>query len=496
MTIANFEVIGSGSVGDKARQLMEKTPKLNEIGFYTPHRTVLAEGYFDGFFQRNNLGNSLREVEINPYLEDKVRKGSLTREEFEVLCRVCHQYGDSPLAVRSSAEGDSRGTGTYKSVFTENDVNKTRKSVKRVLRSYFTEDAVLFRKDANTGDGFGIMIEPIIGQDIDFAFAPVLSGFGYTSTSRGDGYVNIVPGLGGGVDTKDGEKITEDKLREFNGNLMDYAREKRHSMFGMFGAKVRRRSALLRTDHDFPMFNRGSYSAKAFLRGDRNGACNCSLTFDDEILRGLEDLDMSPLFEMMKRMEDSFGKPQYFEWAMTLENGKPVYWITQVADVSKKLDTFDFEDLGGILFTGHTITGSGIKTCCKIADCWNPDDVEPLYNFNQQNENYVLLFSSRMTTAALSAHIRSIRYRDFSNASVLLEIQDARHLGDTVSHLGGQAAVTGKFVGVLDYDADPPPQWDKVRAKEIDEYGMRVYQGKLKVIASEKQNKMVVSATD
>ncbi len=47
----DIEIIGNGNIGDKARQLVEKTPKLKEIGFYIPRRTVLAEDYFDGFFR-------------------------------------------------------------------------------------------------------------------------------------------------------------------------------------------------------------------------------------------------------------------------------------------------------------------------------------------------------------------------------------------------------------------------------------------------------------
>lgn len=58
----------------------------------------------------------------------------------------------------------------------------------------------------------------------------------------------------------------------------------------------------------------------------------------------------------------------------------------------------------------------------------------------------------------------------------------------------GQLNLTGKLFGVLDYDAEIPPQWDKFNAKEMDEGGIRVYQGKVKVVASERQNKMVISA--
>ena len=485
-----IEIIGDGDIGDKARQLVYKTPKLEEIGFYVPRRTVLAENFFDGFFQRNGLGENLRSVEIIEDLEAKIRSGSLTREEFQALQRVSSSYGDNPLAVRSSAERDARGTGIYKSEFTENQIGQVRKSVQRVLASYFSEDAIAFRKDAEASEGFGVMIEPMIGQEIGCYFAPVLSGFGYTSTSRGEGYVVIVPGLGSGVDTRYGERITEEVLKQFGGNLEDYLYEERRSMFSIFGGKTKRKSALLRTDSYLGLND--SYSGKAYHAPDKwtkGGVYRTSLDFKEA---GLDDafreLNLNPLFEMMKRMEDVFGKPQYFEWDMILENGKPKYWITQIADVNKKLDVMDFEDLGDIIFMGHTVTGTGVEECYKIANCWNPDNIDPLYDFNQNHRDYVLLFSSRLTTGGGGGYLH---YSAFSNASVFLEIT-----GDPIAHSEGLLDITGKLFAVLDYHAEVPPQWDKFQEKVRDEGGISVYQGKVKVVASERQNKMVVSALD
>ena len=56
-------------------------------------------------------------------------------------------------------------------------------------------------------------------------------------------------------------------------------------------------------------------------------------------------LNMNPFFEMMDQMEEAFGKPQYFEWAMTIDNGIPKYWILQIADIDKRLDHFDLKTM-------------------------------------------------------------------------------------------------------------------------------------------------------
>jgi hypothetical protein len=499
---ADIEVIGNGNIGDKARQLIQKSPALRKIGFHTPKRTVLAEDYFDGFFQRNRLGDNLQGISVIDGIEDRIKHGSLTLDEFNTLVRVCDSYEDQPLAVRSSAEGDSRGTGTYKSTFTDSRVTSVRKSILKVIGSYFSNDAIAFRRDANTGEGFAVILEPIIGQRIeqefsDNIFAPILSGFGYTSTSRGEGHVVMVPGLGGGVESRDGERITREIMQQFKGSLDEYLDSEKDAMFSYFREKVKRKSKLLKTDRESLSFDRG-FTLDAYFapsRHEKRGRVYpTSVEFTGELDRTFRELNLLPFFEMMKKMEDSFGKPQYFEWAMTLDNGQPKYWITQVADVNKKLDLMDFEDLGEVLFSAHTVTGTGIKESNKIANCWNPDDVARLYEFNKRNENYVLLFSSRMTSRGVG--VRRLSYSDFSNARVFLEIQDAQHTGDPVAHLGGQLDMTGKLFGVLEYGGEIPPNWERFESKEQEEDGLRVYQGKVKTIASERQNRMVVSALD
>ena len=77
------------------------------------------------------------------------------------------------------------------------------------------------------------------------------------------------------------------------------------------------------------------------------------------------------------------------------------------------------------------------------------------------------------------------------------KMRDARHVsGDVVSHLGGQLDKTGKLFGVLDYNGEIKPDFEYFRSREKDEFGMKVYQGKVKAVASERQNKMVVSVLD
>lgn len=485
--IANpdFVIIGQGNIGEKARQLVAKTPALKTLGFHVPRRTILAQGYFDNFFQRNRLGANLREVIPDMDIVNRIKTGSLPLEDFRTLQRVCLSYGSIPLIVRSSAEGDARGTGIYSSELSENNAGLVRKALQKVLASYFSKSAIAFRKDAQTSEGFGIIIEPVVGQQQtemyedgvsgENFFAPVLSGFGYTSTLRSKGYINVVPGLGGGVDTKDGLEFTKASLAKADGNLFNY-------ILGIRRGQGKKDKPLL------AMYTVGRIytSPTKYLRG---GVEYKSMGLFRN--KDFTNLSMLPFFEMMSRMETVFGKPQYFEWAMTIENGKPKYWILQIADVNKKIDNIDFEDYGQVLFMAHTVTGSGIRNCNKIATCWNISDIEALNKFNKKNKGYILIYSSRLTTSN-SDSAGNFKYEDFSNAGVLLEIQDAPHSENPVSHFGGQVEVTRKLFGVLDYHAEVPPDFEELRLGQHDEEGLKVYEGEIKVVASEKKDKMVL----
>src|SRR5687767_1708850 len=161
-----LEIIGKGNIGDKAKQLIEKHQAIYEAGFHTPKGFVLAEGFLDP-------------------LIDRVRSGSFRHQQLEVINSICQTFGDSPLVVRSSAAGDARGTGIYQTVFTPNQPLRVQQAILEVVGSYLTESAESFRKDAQTGEGLGVIIQPLVGQELrEQTFGPIFSGFGYSSTSR------------------------------------------------------------------------------------------------------------------------------------------------------------------------------------------------------------------------------------------------------------------------------------------------------------------------
>ncbi len=489
-------ITGTGEIGDKAELLLRKTQRLGKIGFSTPPRVILAEDSFAGFFQRNGLGKGLRGVDRLDGLEHRIRNGSMPEEMLTTIRAVCQSLGEGPLAIRSSAKGDARGTGIYQTTFSNNSIPEVIKALQRVLASYFSEGAIAFRRDARTDEGFGIIIEHITGQKFgDALYGPVLSGFGYTSTSRGDSYVSIVPGLGGGVNSRLGQKVSKASMAQFGGKLFAYLDSEIDKIFRN-GRGAIKETSLLNLDRYRNPSNPGSLSYPARLfNTDKGDVLDSELILNDDLKRRFKELDFTTFFAMINSMESLFGRPQYFEWAMTLDGEIPVLWMNQIAGINKKLDIVDFIDLGKIMFMGHTVTGMGVKELRDIVICRNQDDLDLLYRFNKGHRGYVLIFPSRLTTST-KTETRRLNYKDFSNASVLLEIADVSHEKSAVSHLGGQIELAGKFFAVLDYNAEITPNWGLFDAHRTEEDGLGICKGRVRVAASEGRDILAIGLID
>lgn len=496
----DIEIIGTGSIGEEAGQLAKKTPALKNLGFNVPRRTVFAGGFFERFFQRNGLGINLREAKVFPDAEQRIRNGTFSENDFKILQRITASYGDCPLVIRSSAEGDARGTGIYKSVFKENIMGEVRKGIQEVVASYYSPDAIAFRRDAKTGEGFGIIIEPLIGQEIGDeyrkVFAPVLSGYGYTSTSREEGYINAVPGIGGGVDSRYGEKLTRKALEPYHGELTSYVEEQVNPMVQR--KQPIRKSALLRTTNILGYGD--NYDMKAYIASDRNlkgRVDNSSIAFDRKLNLAFRQVNLNPFFDKMQIMEQSFGKPQYFEWAMTLENGQPQYWIIQIADVNKKLDQFDFGNFGKPLLEAHTVIGSGKIESDTIIACFEPKEIDRLADFNKYHKGYVLFYPTDLASGAdrVFREVRTERdltYADINNASVLIEINNAQHLFGPLDHFQGQLDMTGKLFGITEFYSQDQKTRNDFWKGAVDKNGIVIMNKKVTIVGSEKQNRLVI----
>ena len=472
MTSPKIVIVGAGELGDKSRQFLEKFSELEGIGFAISPKVLFAQDYFDGFFQHNGFGTALTDVAQSEDLESRIKSGSLTAQERLILDKSIKRFNGKPLAVRSSAKGDARGTGIYDSVFTGNELSRVETAFLEVLASYFSDNSFLFRKDAQTGDGLGIIVEPIIGHRSDYILAPIFSGIGYTSTSGGDGYVNLNPGLGGGVKRYESISITRNDALENPGNfkVMLKSLEERT---GTAGKTISPFWKLIEKPY-------GNYFDLIDSTTDHDSSL--SSLINGKVSR----INFIEIFEMMEKMETAFKRPQYFEWALTFKGKKQVWWITQIDGINPKSDMFDFNHPDEVLLEClNGVAGSGIRECNKILYIEDGAGiVETLKKFNKRNKNYVLVYQDR-----LSEYGKVKDYSDFNNASVLVEVPTMVVTSNTGGHFQGSLDKTNKFFGKLIGGGIH----NLTRHLYYDGSAM-VYDGKVRVTASEKQERMQVVA--
>ena len=436
-------VIGTGTIGEKARQLDEKSPVLEQYDLAPNRRTVLAEGFLDGFFQENDIADGLRAAELKRDIETRIRNGRLTRKQYQALAEATEPYGNIPAAIRSSAEGDARGTGIYTSRYVANKPEALASAFTDVLASYFSRDAVAYRKRAGLPEGFAIIVEPVVGQVVGDYFVLPLSGFGYTSTSRTDAYIRVVPGFFDAVSTKKGIVLDRELM------MMNRESATKNLATELLGIAFH---SDIRANTFMGYLGTGEPVEQTAFDIARSEFVTRKVALGKESCIELLNMDVLGLFDRLKRVEEALG-PQYFEFGLTAD-GNVVCHVVQISDIDKNLDYMDFGE-GKVLLDADRVTGTGIRKCRGLVWCARKEDIETLDDFNASHTGYVLVYKEK-----LAALYRRMKFANYSNASVLVEDQEysGRSLvitmdaldhrtEDPVSHLCGAAAKAGMLIG-------------------------------------------------
>lgn len=510
---ADFDFLGDGIVTDKQDMLRRKTPTLHAIGFQTTHRVVLAQDFLEDILLKSGLKGldyttlDTQEAPLSLTIDDVV--------EAE-LRDILRDIPPGPVLIRSSVLGDSRGTGIYESElcpYDPEDLSTFFSALQKVLRSYFTPSARAFRDDMHTSIAYDVIVEPLIQDSNLEAPAPLLSGMGYTSTAAGPGYITVVPGMSGGVLTRYPEYIKRNDLEGCE-NLRDYVMREYITLLGRISdashceKPSRRQSSLIRCKDAelkaiFPLRNvRGS----AFDPSAEGYVADAVLIH--EASKTYQAIDLRELFAMLDRVEKAFGKPQYVEWALTMDkDGKPVFWINQIDDVDANRDVIDFGDSQGRTLEAHSVVGSGVKSCNDVVVISQFVSAAELKAFNDSHDNYVLVYPAEL----VSGSVETLSYDVVSRAGAIIEYRSNLHAGDPAEHWKGRLEASGKFFGILnDQDAvmnnlpsimqamgaKLPPANPPVPDSERRVPSIASVSGSFRVAASAAQNRLVVDRVE
>lgn len=521
---SEIELVGGEVAGGKAGMLIEHEPLVNEAGLFIPPTTVIASEALDSIKRKMEPRGGVS----NPLSFTGVGK---------MLVGICNRFADHPvLAVRSSAQGDARGTGIYESAFTANSRKFAGQGLARVLKSFYTQGAKDFRRQAELGDDFAVMFQPAIGQFLVNdrtwkLFGPPLSGYGYSET-RFDFYgaINVVAGLGGGVDRPGGEHINYAELSMARGlsetyrpfdrrdtlSFLDYIELikegeqtlevdrvqtdfRDHRLLGRAEGLASVSSLALRIDTKDGIYTPFSFSQNLvdYVDDDeQEGGIYSWHEEDSVLLRALKVFEPERLLDALQKMEEIAGYPLYIEWALRIEEekGKPYilqispYEVTERARIEAQLPA-------DTLLTGNNVKGHGVKNANKIVFCSRPHSVKTLRHFNQdpQNAGYILVYSAQITTNKYGI----LDFADFSNASAVLETGSGMHGSSTMlDHITGAMDLTGKFFATIDDElTDMPAFMDQVVSGRTVGEGMehiKVFDGNFTIVADETQDRLFV----
>jgi hypothetical protein len=485
-----WTVIGGGPIGAKAEELKAKTWAIEAAGFVPNPRVVLAMGFFEGFRERNGIEAALARGDSPERLSELVAETPFAGPELKAIRRLVKLFRRNipgvPIAVRSSAHGDCRGTGIYESDFCFNFRNEEKmigrliRAIKSVLMSEFSESAIAFRKDMGLQGGMAVIIEPVFGQFVesrlDYSaksetmFGPYYSGIAYTSTIAGPGYVQFVAGLptcavrGGGFVAmeKDESAREEDSFGE------------RAFCKSLWGDE---RRVYLAFD-EVHRWKEGEWL--------KNGRIVCRHARRDGAVGAKE------LFRRLRKLEHLLGGKQYVEWAARKRVGRePEFGILQIAGINPKTDFCEFIESERILLKSNYVIGSGQRDCEGVVLVMNPDEIPLLGQYNRNHRGYAVVYHGRLISS--SWHRERLEYSDINNASALIELAGQQHVGSLASHFGGMADLTGKLLmATSDVRSDLLHKIEACGGCVDAPLGLNAYAARVRVTASERRQKGIV----
>ena len=109
-TQKNWTIIGSGSIGEKAQDLLVKTPAILEAGFLMNERVVLAMGFFEAFYARNGITGAQDYNERHK----RIMNASFSVQELETLAKFPSDSGENPSRFAPRHTGMQKGQGSMK----------------------------------------------------------------------------------------------------------------------------------------------------------------------------------------------------------------------------------------------------------------------------------------------------------------------------------------------------------------------------------------------
>jgi len=464
-------IVGKGEIGDKAERFVKFNPKFKKMGWNLPLRFIFAENFTTPFFTENDLGNNLKDASKKGITDlDFQNKGfpyEMSYEIFKSVSKITGRpdsiYWKNPFIFRSSEKKGGMGIGVYDSetMVLGNETNswgirsngrEIHESFLRVLKSYFSQSAKEFRRKLKVEEGFGIILEPLIGKWRRELVTDTLSEgyhdifFPLVSGTYSNGEINLVHGLGGGVDTN---QVYNVKLSEFKS--FDYLVSLKNHKLKYFNQEMGITNQTYIDKNNFKEYNSGN------------------------------------LVDLINKTNDFFGRDQYLEFVGEVNaEGKMEYFLVQNSESVQEEQIFEVMGLKkeNPFFEGELYKGKGNRLCKNIivAD-WNSVNGH-MREINNKHNDYIFIFDM----GHLASQIK-MGFDTYSNAKVLLPNVDRgwQQAGSLGSHFDNLSLLNNSLLGYSTGDLIK-----SLGEPDISKDGIKIYKGDYVASANLEDNKIEI----
>lgn len=466
----NAQVLGArpDAIGDKARMLRDHAAAIATAGFLTTPRVIIAHDQIDAFLRANGIEQPVgREIDI-------MGAQHLPPALGDVSSLIRDVYGEGPAILRSTASKDARGTGAYSSFPVLNIPERIEEAFPRVVSTFFSYGASAWRARVGAGAECAVMIEPLVCESMTTpngatAWAPCLSGMGYSRSGIGEGFIKISYGLGGGA----GVRLTRAVL-----DRVDY-------------------SAQRYCEVDVGRAVSKEFFVMAVCPQRLSGFVTERQNFASRYLRGIT---LRPIVDGLAALDAQLGNPVYVEWAITRDDttGAQQNWLLQLAVVPPQDDIWEFGALDAVLLEATDVRRGRDLDLEAIVVVHHKSELEALAAFNATHSAYLLIYGPEVM-GSLGFHEECpLTFHHISNAAMLMFSPVRSEHRQWEEHLRGLAEEAGIMIGLgqLAKDDSDKKYWARVRRNFDQVNGLPVYRRPLRVRYSSSKREAVVVPRD
>jgi hypothetical protein len=442
--------------GEKYDQLLVAKPYIESAGFGVPEMYGLPQSILDKVLFASSLP-SIAEADRSEFgIHDVQKQIVLPPDLLDHVVEVSRGLAGvfaGPLVMRSSGNGDAIGVGVYSSSVFSDNARSARDAFAKVVASYFSNEAIIYRQRAEIESGFAMFMQPLVGtaqegvseyrpSETAQIFDTLLSGNARIGTPRSPrGSMKLQPGHGCAV------AIPGLPAFDFADTWLDDGSAERSS------AEV----IVNNTGHRYTVANSAETNIMYVKKAESGWKEDYGEYSSTNRSSQLESLTIGALKEQLSRIHDVLGnRPAYYEFVVRNgDNGEELYVVQkgdlQVRDASVEI-TIDNARKEDILLNNMVVeAGNGYSPVFKTIVCFEGESNFDLYAFDETEaaqNGYLLALRAEKIDKVNPINVRRLKN---ARAIVTIESKGRSHTTRPEEHVAGYSEALGiPFISVFD----------------------------------------------